>query len=253
MQIRRLEDALGQPLLLRNGRGIELTPHGEWLLDRARQLLALNDEIMASFRSPAVAGRVRLGTPDDYVLRYLPPILARFSESHPAVEVEVVCSNSTDLAERLRRSELDLALLSDGNQPPGMQAIRLWRGPLAWVGSASHATHRRDPLPLALAHPACVWRQATLAALEAAGRRWRIAYTSAMQAGTLAPALAGLAVTVCLPGPLPPGLRWLGPEDGLPVLPEFGIVLLRGPASPVTDALADHIEVGFRLEAPSHL
>jgi DNA-binding transcriptional LysR family regulator len=249
MQIRRLEDVLGQPLLIRNGRGIELTPHGEWLLDRARQLLTLNDEIMASFRSPAVAGRVRLGTPDDYVLRYLPTILARFSESHPAVEVEVVCSNSTDLVERLQRGELDLALVSDGNQAPGMQAIPLWRGPLAWVGSVAHTTHRRDPLPLALAHPACVWRQATLAALEAAGRRWRIAYTSAMQAGTLAPALAGLAVTVCLPGPLPAGLRWLGPEDGLPSLPEFGIVLLRGPAALVTDALAEHIEAGFRLEA----
>lgn len=92
MQIRRLEDLLGHPLLLRGARGVEPTPHGAWLLDRARRLLAMHDEIVSTFRAPAMAGTVRLGTPDDYALRYLPGILARFAETHPAVEVEVTCA-----------------------------------------------------------------------------------------------------------------------------------------------------------------
>src|SRR5579875_2143458 len=76
MQVQRLEVLLGQRLLLR-GRGgsVRLTPHGQYLLARAREMLALNDEIWSAFRAPDVAGRVRLGTPDDYALRYLPPIL----------------------------------------------------------------------------------------------------------------------------------------------------------------------------------
>ncbi|MGY4803537.1 LysR family transcriptional regulator [Teichococcus aerofrigidensis] len=36
MQMRRLEEMLGQPLLVRGARGFSLTPHGAWLLDRAR-------------------------------------------------------------------------------------------------------------------------------------------------------------------------------------------------------------------------
>jgi hypothetical protein len=139
---------------------------------------------------------------------------------------------------------------TEGNEPPGMAGRPLWRGPLLWVGSAAHATHRRRPLPVALAHPRCAWRRATTAALDASGIPWRTAYVSTSQAGTLAPALAGLAVTVSMPGPLLPGLRVLGPEDGLPPLPEFGIVLLVGGAGagPVAEALARHIEESFRLE-----
>jgi DNA-binding transcriptional LysR family regulator len=249
MQIRRLEEMLGQPLLLRGPRGVEPTPHGSWLLERARRLLAMHDEIVATFRSPAMTGTVRLGSPDDYALRWLPGILARFSETHPAVEVEVTCAPSNELADRLVRGELDLTLISGGNEPPGLVGRTLWRGGLLWVGAAQQAVHQRKPLPLALAQQRCVWRRAATAALEACGIPWRMAYSSTSQAGTLAPALAGLAVTVCMPGPLPQGLRVLGPADGLPTLPEFTIELLSGPPFPVGQALARHIEDSFRLES----
>jgi DNA-binding transcriptional LysR family regulator len=248
MQIRRLEDMLGHPLLLRGPRGVEPTPHGSWLLERARRLLAMHDEIVATFRTPAMAGTVRLGSPDDYALRWLPGILGRFSETHPAVEVEVTCAPSNELADRLVRGELDLTLISGGNEPAGMVGRTLWRCGLVWVGSVEHATHARAPVPLALAQPRCVWRRAATSALDAAGIPWRLAYISTSQAGTLAPALAGLAVTVCMPGPLPPGLRVLGPPDGLPPLPEFTIELLSGPPFPVGVALARHIEESFEVE-----
>jgi DNA-binding transcriptional LysR family regulator len=250
MQIRRLEETLGKPLLHRGARGVEPTPHGVWLLERARRLLAMQDEILASFRRPEVAGSVRLGSPDDYALRWLPGILAGFADSHPAVEVEVVCAPSNELAERLARGEIDLTLLSGGNEPPGMSGHTLWRGALLWIGSARHATHRRTPLPLALAQTRCVWRRAATTALDAAGIAWRTAYVSTSQAGTLAPTLAGLAVTVGMAGPLPPGLRPLGAEEGLPALPEFTIELLTGlERTPVSEALALHIDASFRRDA----
>jgi len=47
MQVKRLETALGQPLLDRASRGVTLTTHGEQLLSYARRMLALNDEVMA--------------------------------------------------------------------------------------------------------------------------------------------------------------------------------------------------------------
>ncbi|MBR0682850.1 LysR family transcriptional regulator [Roseomonas eburnea] len=246
MQIRRLEETLGQPLLLRGPRGVETTPHGAWLLERARRLLAMHDEIFATFHAPAVAGTVRLGTPDDYALRWLPGILARFAEVHPAVEVVVTCAPSNELVERLDRDEIDLTLLSAGNEPPGAASQTLWQAGLRWIGSTSHAAHRRSPLPLATAQPRCLWHRAAVRALDEAGIPWRVAYTSTSQTGTLAPALAGLAVTIGLPGPLPQGLRFLGAEDGLPPLPDFSIILMRGHANgPVVDTLAEAIRGGF--------
>ncbi len=246
MQIRRLEETLGQPLLLRGPRGVETTPHGAWLLDRARRLLAMHDEIVTTFRTPAVSGTVRLGTPDDYALRWLPGILARFAEVHPAVEVEVTCAPSNELVQRLEDDEIDLTLLSGGNERPGMLGQPLWRAGLRWIGSTQHATHRRSPIPLATAQPRCVWHRAAVRALDGAGLPWRVAYTSTSQAGTLAPALAGLAVTIGLPGPLPSGLRFLGAEDGMPSLPDFAILLFTGAgSSPVVETLAEAIRAGF--------
>ncbi|WP_203073495.1 LysR family transcriptional regulator [Falsiroseomonas ponticola] len=250
MQIRRLEEMLGHPLLMRTPKGVQPTPQGAWLLDRAREMLALNDEIIGNFRAPPMVGTVRLGTPDDYALNWLPQILARFAEAHPAVELDVTCLNSDVLAERFREGRLDMTLLTEGHEAPGSAAQRIWRGPLRWVGSPRHALHRRDPLPLAMALPAsgCPWRNAALGALRKAGRAARVTYNSATQTGCFTVALAGLALTVSTPTTLPEGLSWMGEAEGLPVLPEMGILLLRHEAAigvPAADALARHIAEGF--------
>jgi DNA-binding transcriptional LysR family regulator len=251
MQIKRLEDVLGQSVLSRGkGGGVTLTPHGRYLLGRARQILALNDEVMSTFRTPAISGIVRLGTPDDYALSHIPGVLRRFAETHPAVQVDVLCSSSTDLVDKLTVGELDLTLVSDGNQPKNWPAVSLWRGPLSWITSTRYAPHRQNPLPLAMAHQECGWRASAQDALDKAGIRYRIAYLSGTQVGTHAPVLAGLAVTVSALTVLPEGVRAMRPDEGLPVLPEFGIVMLKGrnAAQPVTDALAAHIEDRFRLD-----
>jgi DNA-binding transcriptional LysR family regulator len=254
MQIKRLEEVLGQTLLSRGrGGGITLTPHGRYLLGPARQILALNDEVLTTFRAPAISGTVRLGTPDDYALSHIPGVLRHFAETHPAVQVDVLCSSSSDLVEKLKAGELDLTLVSDGIQPRQWPTVPLWRGPLTWITSTRYAPHRQDPLPLALAHGACGWRASAEAALEKAGIRYRIAYLSGTQIGTHAPVLAGLAVTVSALTVLPDGVRAMRPDEGLPRLSEFGIVMLKGrnPAQPVTDALAAHIEERFRLDFAS--
>jgi DNA-binding transcriptional LysR family regulator len=251
MQIKRLEDLLGQSVLSRGrGGGITLTPHGRYLLPRARQILALSDEVLATFRSPTISGSVRLGTPDDYALSHIPGVLRRFAETHPAVQVDVLCSSSTDLVEKLKAGELDLTLVSAGNEPKNWPSVALWRGPLMWITSTRDTPHRQDPLPLALANEACGWRTSAEEALQKAGIRYRIAYLSGTQIGTHAPVLAGLAVTVSALTVLPDGVRPMRADEGLPKLPQFGILMLKGrnAAQPVTDALAAHIEARFRLD-----
>ena len=253
MQIQRLEGLLGERLITRSkGGAVHLTPHGQHLLNRARALLALNDEIWASFRAPTLRGTVRLGTPDDYALAFLPGVLRRFAEHHPGIEVEVLCAPSEDLIARLKAGELDLTVCSEGHEPVGWPALPLWYGPLVWITSRRYAPHRQDPLPLALAKQGCAWGRAALASLDRAGRAHRVAYYSASQLGTHAPVLAGLAVTAGAAGPLPEGLRIMRPDEGMPSLPRYGVLLLQaqGLHSPVADALMRHIADAFVAEAP---
>ena len=246
MQVQRLEAQLGQQLLLRGkGGSVQLTAHGQFLLNRGREMLALSDNIWTAFHAPAVQGRVALGVPDDYALRYLPLILRRFAESHPAVEVDVLCAPSSELAEKLKAGGLDLILCSEGSEPRRWPCKELWRGPLRWVTSDRYAPHRQNPLPVALARADCAWREVALRALERAGIAYRVAYTSQTQTGTVAPVMAGLAVTVSTMSWMPEGLRTLRPDEGLPVLPTAAVMLVKGrdPAQP-GDGYAQHIHHG---------
>ena len=253
MQIRKLEDVLGHRLFHRGrGEGVELTAHGTYLLDRAKEMLAINDQVWSTFRAPEISGEIRLGTPDDYALEFLPEILRRFAEAHPAVQIAVHCAESEELVAAVADGKLDLTLLSEGSEPEHAATTLLWRGKLAWATSAVHDPHQRDPLPLALAHDSCTWRRATIRALESVGRRYRIAYTAATHVGTLVPVIAGLAVTVVVPTLMPAGVRLLRPgEFDLPSLPEYGILLMKGASenTKTIDALAAFIVEGFRVEA----
>ena len=91
MQIRRLEDSLGQPLFHRLPRGVSLTARGAQLMPYAQRVVGLLDEAATALREKPLVGPVRIGIPDEYAETVLPRALAVFSERHPAVEVMVRC------------------------------------------------------------------------------------------------------------------------------------------------------------------
>jgi len=241
MQMKRLEERVGRPVFARDGRGAKLTEDGERLLDYARRIVHISREAVSAFAGDALKGRVRLGLPDDYAERYLPEILARFSRSNPLVEVTVVCEPSDHLTEFVGRDEVDLAIITHTSRKPAGEVIR--QEPLLWVTSQRAMTHEAEVLPLALSHPACVWREAAIAKLGEVDRPHRVLYSSRNFAAIGAAVLAGLAVTVLPESAIRSGMRVLGPAEGFPPLPSCKIALLRNPGSvnDTVEALADHI------------
>ena len=249
MQVRRLESELSRTLFQREGRSARLTPDGEALLGYARRLLKLHDEAVSVLSCPDLSGLVRIGTPDDYVDRFLPEILARFARAFPRVQVEVNCEPSVNLRRMLAEHRLDLALITC---TPGAETGEiLRREPIVWATAERHLAHENEPLPLALFQPGCPLRGWALAGLNEIGRPYRIAYTSASISGILAAVTAGLAVTVLCRSVLPVGVRPLSVDEGFPTLPQASITLHRGSTvSPVTERLAGYIREGFNADAP---
>jgi DNA-binding transcriptional LysR family regulator len=244
MQMKRLEeDVLQRKLFERDGRQVRLTHEGEVLLGYARRILRLHGEVLNSLREPHMIGSVRIGTPDDYVMRFLPGILARFAQSYPLVQVEVHCEPSFQL---LQRHDLDLTIVT---REPGKEIGQLLRKePLVWVASQDFRPDEHPVLPLAMFNADCFCRAWTCTALDLLQREYRIAYTSPSLAAIFAVVGAGLAVTAQLQSLLTPELRILGEAEGLPALPMTSIVLLRNARrqSPVSETLAEHIVEGFR-------
>ena len=241
MQMRRLEERIGKPIFERDGRASKLTEEGERLLGFARRMMRLNDETVAAFDDTELSGAVRLGTPDDYADRFLPEVLARFARSNPRVEVSVTCDQSSELIRLARSGEIDLGIVTHCGES-NVEVIR--QEPLLWVTSAQHSVIEEEVLPLALSKPPCMWRSAAIEALTDAGRKYRVLYQSANATATAAAVLAGLALSVLAESALRPGMRVLGEADGFPRLPACQIGLVRSwsrPASPIVDALAEHI------------
>src|SRR5688572_21418625 len=130
MQMKRLEERIGRPIFERDGRVSKLTDEGERLLDYARRIVKLNAEAMSSIASASLSGRVRLGVPDDYADRYLPEIMARFSRSHPGVELTVQCLPSYELIKLIDNGDLDLAIVTSVNAMRPAEVFRRER--LLW-------------------------------------------------------------------------------------------------------------------------
>ena len=225
LQIKRLEDALGHRLLERSSRRVRLTAEGEALLPHVRQMLDLNDRSVARLNEPALAGNVRLGTPEDFATTHLPNVLARFAQAHPGVQLEVTCDLTLNLMTRFRRGDFDLVLVQREPERSD-RGVRVWREPLVWVAAERLTFPGQGPLPLVLSPPPCVYRKRATDSLNAARRPWRIAYSCASLAGQHAAVKAGLGMTVLPKDMVPAGLAAIERREGLPDLHDTEIALL---------------------------
>ena len=241
MQMRRLEERIGKALFEKDGRTNRLTAEGERLLAYARRMLRLNRETLAAFDDQSLEGQVRIGMPDDYADRFLPEIMGRFARSNPRIEMSVICEPTINLADLVRRGQLDIALITQCDDVKTPEIVR--REPLLWVTSASHMVHEEPVLPLALGRPTCGWRRAATDALHRTGREHRILFTSWSATVVIAAVMSGLAVSVLAECALRPGMRVLGEADGFALLPDCQIGILRGHTGQhdIVDAVARHI------------
>lgn len=241
LQVKRLETLLGLALFNRQGRTVVLTPDGELLLRSARDMLALNDAVIARLDRQTLDGSVRLGIPNEFASSFLPEILGKFAQRHPDLAIEVTCALSTQLCESYRDGELDLvfALHTD---PPAANTD-CWEEPISWVVSPAHRPYLRRPLPLIVAPEGCVYRHRILAALDEASIPAQILYSSPSFGGIRAGVMAGLGVTVLAESIIPEGLERLADTRRLPPLPPVWVQIHHDKtrASDAVKALADYM------------
>jgi DNA-binding transcriptional LysR family regulator len=225
-QMARLEEILGVPLFEKVGRSKRLTMHGVRLLEYARRLLALNDEALQSLASEDLRGPLRIGSIHDAAEFLLPPLLARFSQLYPNVQIEVHPDRTMFLLDGLKRGDLEIAIVA---LPEGTvaahPAVRLRTSPLVWLAGAAYIHDQSQPVPLVVPDEPSQYRAIAIDALSAQRLVWRIRHVSTSLAfGGLRAALrAGLGVTARLIEMVSPDLRVLGEPEGLPRLPNIHI------------------------------
>jgi DNA-binding transcriptional LysR family regulator len=199
--LRRLEGATGARLTQRVGRGIRLTPEGELLAGRAKEILGRLDaaSVELAARVGLRAGRVRLAGFQTVLSTLVPKAAAELSRSHPGIELNLVDAHPAEGLKMLRSGHVDVALIfRDAGSPLEDEEFRL--------------THLLDD-PLFLVcdqpdqrvqdHRDSAWvggcercRAATITACERAGFSPRIAYFCDDTVVTQSLVAAGMGVAI---------------------------------------------------------
>ncbi|XSC43846.1 LysR family transcriptional regulator [Bradyrhizobium sp. RDT10] len=234
-QIKRLEDDLGQPLLIRSGKDVTPTEAGE------RRLLSLAEEARDVVGRPESEGAVRLGVPEDFAAYRLTKLLASFSRSHPGLRLDVRADQSANLKRDLERGELDLALFKRMAGENG--GIAVWPERVHWVTSKSRPRDTSaGSVPLIGFPTGCLYRAGAIHALESAGRAWHMTYTSSNLAGIQAAVAAGMGLSILSEIAIQADHRVLTARDGFAPIDKTEVALVASPdASPATLRLADRL------------
>lgn len=211
-QIHALEGDLGAPLFERVRGNIALTAAGEVLLPLARRILADVDTATREVQELVGLrrGRVRLGATPSLATSLAPPVLRRFRDAHPAVDLRVEEGGSQDLVRDLLRGDLDLALIIMPGQgaDPGLRVDPILRESLVVASAAEpgtpddadelRITDLRDQ-PMVMFREGYDLRDATIQACRAAGFEPTFAVDGGEMDAVLSFVEAGLGIAL-VPG-----------------------------------------------------
>jgi DNA-binding transcriptional LysR family regulator len=246
--IRKLEQAAGRRLFMRDTHSVLLTADGEAMTGFARSIIEANRRARDYFAGSEVRGRIRFGAAEDFVNSRLPELLRDFVRRHAQIDLELTVGLSGILYQQLDEGALDLIMAKRRTDDDHGRLV--WRDRLIWSGAPGTRIDPTQPLPLILYTPPSVTRGLALEAVERESRPWRIVCSSGSLSGLRAAALAGLGITPQAQGLMPDGLVAL-PQAELPQLGDVEFVVqtarrdMRGPAGELEQAILMH---GDRLQ-----
>ncbi|MEO1477533.1 MAG: LysR substrate-binding domain-containing protein [Bacteroidota bacterium] len=216
MQMKRLEEQLGTPLLTRRGRQTTLTEAGALLHDYARRILDLNEQAVRKFAAVEAEGNVRIGIFEEVALGPLVDLLTKFGALCTKIHLELVVSTSADLARRIETGELCLAVANASYASGDIET--LWHEPYVWACSPLFEGATSDPVSI-VTEPlttGCSLRDGSLRRLEASGRPWQVVFSSGSLAAVQSAVRAGLGVGWLPKSAVLPEFRILGEAEGFP-------------------------------------
>jgi LysR family hydrogen peroxide-inducible transcriptional activator len=128
MQIQEMERTLGTALLERGARGVSLTPFGEDVLARLREVLRIVGEIEDTARAvrDRLAGRIRIGVIPTVAPYVLPRIVGALSRRYPDLDLQLRETLTSRLIDELAEGSLDTAILALPVGEPAFEEMPLF-------------------------------------------------------------------------------------------------------------------------------
>ncbi len=138
-RIRQLEEKLGTPLFIREGKRLHLSPAGQVLLDYAQRLLALADEARDAVSDGSPRGALVLGAMESTSAVRLPGPLSDYVRLYPEVKLTLKTGNPQQLAAAVLAGTMDAALVTGPIAGGRFEREPVYSEELVIVASAGHA------------------------------------------------------------------------------------------------------------------
>lgn len=243
-RMKRLEEHVGQELILRDGRSIRPSRAARAILDDARTIVETHDRITRSLSNADLTGEVTVGADGDVDVSRLTGLLGSFRRVHPGVDVNLMVDRSWTVLAGLDRGDVDLGILQVAVEDLEPDDRVLWTDSLVWVTGRGDR-HEPDPggrvVPLITYGPECPWRALSEPMLRDAGIDHRVALSVPNTGGVVSSVADGLGIGVIPRRSITDRLRPWSPAEGFDPFPEVAGVLRVGGhgRSATVEALAD--------------
>lgn len=149
LQLQALEDAVGTRLVDRNRNNVDLTPSGQIVAERAREILLQVDELMAAVRRDHenLGGLIRLGTAPTVGPYLLPKIVPQLHAEYPALRIYIREELPTRLVALVADGSIDLALVALPAHDDRLYMFEIAQEPLLLGMPRDHALARLKSVP----------------------------------------------------------------------------------------------------------
>ena len=109
--IRRLEDEIHQPLFDRSTNPIQLTSAGAYYIQNIEQIMTIERNLQTYFDdlSNLRRGSLRIGGATFFCTYIIPPLISRFSEQYPGINIELIEASTNEVLNMLQQGLIDLA------------------------------------------------------------------------------------------------------------------------------------------------
>jgi DNA-binding transcriptional LysR family regulator len=146
--IRALEERYGTPLFDRVGRRIEVNAAGRVFLGEARATLAraASAERVLVELAGLARGALAIQASQTIASYWLPPLLVRFRETHPQIDVRLDVGNTQSVADAVREGRADLGLVEGGIDDAALLVEGIGQDRMAIVVAPDHPWTRKRRL-----------------------------------------------------------------------------------------------------------
>lgn len=139
MAILRLENELNRQLFIRDKQGVTLTPAAEFLLPRAKKMLALNDECEAYFATGATHQLVLpIAFAPGSIEEFAGELLESFQAEHPEIEIKIMEYCDVDCERSVGSGEVEIGFSCGPISSNQFQSHLLAVSPHALIVHKSH-------------------------------------------------------------------------------------------------------------------